>query len=48
MNLRSRVIVLLATFSLTVLPIAADTRIVHRWVLTGLPMPDVQKSLSRE
>jgi hypothetical protein len=45
MNLRSRAIVLLAILCLAALPLLADTRIVHRWVLTGLPMPDVQKML---
>jgi hypothetical protein len=45
MNLRSRAIVLLAILCLAALPLFADTRIVHRWVLTGLPMPDVQKML---
>jgi hypothetical protein len=45
MNLRSRAIVLLAILCLAALPLVADTRIVHRWVLTGLPMPDVQKML---
>jgi len=45
MSFCSRVMVLLAIFSFAVLPLVADTRIVHRWVLTGLPMPDVQKML---
>lgn len=45
MKFRPRVILLFAILCLAVLPLAADTRIVHRWVLTGLPMPDVQKML---
>jgi hypothetical protein len=45
MNFCPRVILLFAILCLAVLPLAADTRIVHRWVLTGLPIPDVQKML---
>lgn len=30
---------------LATLPLLADTRIVHRWVLTGLPMPQFHKML---
>jgi hypothetical protein len=45
MNLRFRLTALLAILSLASLPLLADTRIVHRWVLTGLPMPTLTKML---
>lgn len=46
MNVRLRNFVLLAIIAcLAALPLLADTRIVHRWVLTGLPMPQFQKML---
>ncbi len=36
---------LFAIFSLSALPLLASTKIVHRWVLTGLPMPRFHKML---
>jgi len=36
---------LLAILSLAALPLLAGTKIVHRWVLTGVPMPHFQKML---
>jgi hypothetical protein len=36
---------LFAIFSLAALPLLANTKIVHRWVLTGLPMPQFHKML---
>jgi hypothetical protein len=36
---------LFAIFSLAALPLLANTKIVHRWVLTGLPMPHFHKML---
>jgi hypothetical protein len=45
MNFRFRVFVLLAILSFTVLPLLASTKIVRRWVLTGVPMPHFHKML---
>jgi hypothetical protein len=45
MRLRLRSVALIAILSLASLPLFAITRIVHRWVLTGLPMPKFQKML---
>lgn len=45
MNFPFRSAVLLVIFSLAAFPLLATTRIVHRWVLTGLPMPQFQKML---
>jgi hypothetical protein len=45
MRLRLRIVALIAILSLASLPLFAITRIVHRWVLTGLPMPKFQKML---
>ena len=36
---------LFAIFSFAALPLLASTKIVHRWVLTGLPMPHFRKML---
>ncbi len=36
---------LFAIFSLAALPLLASTKIVHRWVLTGLPIPHLHKML---
>ena len=36
---------LFVMIALAALPLLASTRIVHRWVLTGLPMPEVHKML---
>ena len=41
--MRTRLTLLLALFVLAVLPLLADTSIVHRWVLTGVPMPKFTK-----
>ena len=45
MKSRLRVGALLSILAITVLPLMADTKIVHRWVLTGVPMPRFQKML---
>src|ERR1700740_2498300 len=45
MKLRLRAAALIAILSLATLPLFASTRIVHRWVLTGLPMPKFRKML---
>src|SRR5258706_4891662 len=45
MTFRLRIGVLLTVLAITVLPLTADTKIVHRWVLTGEPMPRFQKML---
>jgi hypothetical protein len=45
MRLRLRSVALIAILSLASLPLFAITRIVHRWVVTGLPMPKFQKML---
>jgi len=36
---------LLTILAITVLPLMADTKIVHRWVLTDVPMPRFRKML---
>jgi len=45
--MRSRVPLgaLVMIFALAATPLLASTRIVHRWVLTGLPMPQFKKML---
>lgn len=45
MNLHSRMLALLALAGIAVLPLLAGTRIVSRWVLTGIPIPQLQKML---
>jgi hypothetical protein len=45
MTFRLRIGVLLTILAITVLPLTADTKIVHRWVLTGVPMPRFRKIL---
>ena len=45
MKSRLRIGALLSILAITVLPLMADTKIVHRWVLTGVPMPRFQKML---
>jgi hypothetical protein len=40
---RKRVCLLVVLISLAVLPLFANTNIVHRWVLTGVPMPKFTK-----
>lgn len=45
MNFSVRGITLLAILVLAVLPIIADSKIVARWVLTGLPMPKLKQIL---
>jgi hypothetical protein len=45
MKLRFRVGALLTLFVLAVLPLLASTKIVHHWVLTGIPMPRFHKML---
>ena len=45
MKLRLRIGGLLAILVLAVLPLMASTKIVHRWVFTGVPMPRFQKIL---
>ena len=45
MSLRSRRSALLALVCLTAVPLLANTRIVSRWVLTGIPIPPLQKML---
>lgn len=45
MNLRSRMLALLALVCIAVLPLLAGTRIVSRWVLTGIPIPQLRKML---
>ena len=41
--MRSRLSLLLALVAFSVLPLFAGTEIVHRWVLTGVPMPKFKK-----
>lgn len=41
--MRTRLGLLLAILTLAVLPMFADTNLVHRWVLTGVPMPKFHK-----
>jgi len=43
--LRARISLFAAILLLSVLPLLADTNIVHRWVLTGMPMPKFKKVL---
>jgi hypothetical protein len=45
MRLRFRLGALALIFVLATLPLIASTRIVHRWVLTGVPMPKFKKML---
>jgi len=45
MNLRFRFGALALIFVLATMPLLASTRIVHRWVLTGAPMPKFKKML---
>jgi hypothetical protein len=45
MKPRLRAGALFAIFSLAALPLLAGTKIVHRWVLTSLPMPHFHKML---
>ena len=45
MKLRLRIGALIAILTLATLPLLASTKIVHRWVLTGIPMPKFQKML---
>jgi len=45
MTFRLRIGVLLTILAITVLPLMADTKIVHRWVLTGVPMPRFRKMM---
>jgi hypothetical protein len=40
-----RAIALIVLFCLAALPLLATTKIVHRWVLTGIPMPPFHKML---
>ena len=43
--MRTRIFFLVAVLFLSVLPLFAGTDIVHRWVLTGMPMPKFKKVL---
>ena len=45
MNFGCRSAVLLAMVVLGTWPLLAGTKIVHRWVLTGLPMPQFKRIL---
>jgi|SRR5271169_5771949 len=45
MKLGVRVSALIAILTLAAVPLLASTKIVHRWVLTGVPMPRFQKML---
>ena len=45
MKLPFRVGALIAILSVAALPLLANTKIVHRWVLTGIPMPQFHKML---
>jgi hypothetical protein len=45
MKVFSRGVALLAVLMLATVPILADSRIVARWVLTGLPMPNLKQIL---
>jgi hypothetical protein len=45
MKLGLRVGALIVILTLATLPLLASTKIVHRWVLTGLPMPKFRKML---
>ena len=43
--MRARILLLAAVVFLSILPLFAGTEIVHRWVLTGMPMPKFKKVL---
>jgi len=45
MKLCLRVGALVALFSVAAFPILASTKIIHRWVITGLPIPQFHKML---
>ena len=45
MTVRARVGALVAILFLAAVPLIASTKIAHRWVLTGMPMPKFQKML---
>jgi hypothetical protein len=45
MKSRLRIGALLSVLAITVVPLMADTKIVHRWVLTGEAMPRFEKML---
>jgi hypothetical protein len=45
MKLPFRVGALIAILSVAALPLLASTKIVHRWVLSGIPMPQFHKML---
>jgi hypothetical protein len=45
MKFRLRIGALIAILTLATLPLFAGTRIVHRWVVPGIPMPKFQKML---
>ena len=45
MTFRLRIGVLLSILAITVLPLMANTKIVHHWVLAGVPMPGFRKML---
>jgi hypothetical protein len=43
--IRTRLLFLVSILALVALPLRADTKIVHRWILTDQPMPKFQKIL---
>lgn len=43
--LRTRLLFLVAFFALAAIPLSAGTKIVRRWVVTGEPMPKIEKVL---
>ena len=45
MNARSRIFSLFAVVCFAALPLLASTKFVHRWVLTGVPIPQFHKML---
>lgn len=45
MNPRFRIFALFAVLCFAVLPLLASTKFVHRWVLTGVPIPQLHKML---
>jgi hypothetical protein len=45
MKMLVRGLALLAILTLATLPLVAESKIVHRWVLTGVPMPKLKKIL---
>ena len=45
MKLFVRCLALLTMLSVATIPLVADSKVVHRWVLTGLPMPKLKKIL---